>query len=141
MDKKTLSGYRSRVIRIAKLKEVIDDIKQRDVQVVAGKVNSSLQVFPYTPCRVAVQMRDPQEVDKQNKQITKREKEISILEAQNKQVEDFIDRIPDPTAKSIFEYYYTDGIEQPTQKEIAPLVGVDQKNISSIIKKYLEEPA
>lgn len=137
MTKEVLSKYRSRVIRIAKLKEDIEEIKARDVQVVAGKVNSSMKDFPYIPCRTSVEMNDPVEVEKQRKQIARKRKEIDRLEQLNREVEEFIDSIQDPTAKSVFEYYYTDGTEKMTQKEIADLVGITRGYIPDIISKQL----
>ena len=141
MTKEVLSKYRSRVIRIAKLKDDIEDIKLGDVQVVAGKVNSSMKDFPYIPCRTSVEMNDPVEVEKQRKQIARKRKEIDRLEQLNRDVEEFIESIQDPTAKSVFEYYYTDGTEKMTQKEIADKVSISKGHITEVISKYINKSA
>ena len=133
MTKEVLSKYRSRVIRIAKLKEDIEDIKARDVQVVAGKVNSSMKDFPYIPCRTSVEMNDPVEVEKQRKQIARKQKEIDRLEQLNRDVEEYIDSIQDPTQKSVLECYYTDGMEKIRQKEVADKLCVSRNVVAKAI--------
>lgn len=112
MDKAALSNYRSRKMRIEKLKEDNEELKSKDIPVVAGKVKSSMKSFSYIKCHETVQM--------------------------NQKVIDFIDDIKNPTERSIFEYYYVDGTERVTQKEVASKLNIEDRcRITKILNKYI----
>ncbi len=138
VDKKMLSGYRSRVRRIEKLEQDIMELKQRNVQIVAGKVQSSMKDFPYIQCHATVEMDEPIEAARIKNSIQKKEAEIKKLQKMNQEVIEFIDGIEDPNARSVFEYYYTDGKEKQTQKEIADKTGIEDRcRVGKIISEYL----
>lgn len=137
MKKELLTQYRSRKRRIEKLKSEIEDIRQRDVDVVAGKVQSSMREHPYLPQRVSVLMEEPVEAARIDNQIRKKQSEINQLEELNREVEEFVDGIADPTDKSVFEYYYLDGGKKVTQNEVADKMYLDRSIVSRILRKYV----
>lgn len=138
VDKKMLSGYRSRVRRIEKLESDIADLKVRDVQVVAGKVNSSMKDFPYIQCHTTVEMNEPTEAARVKNVIKKKAAEVEQLRKMNQAVMTYIEGIEDPLARNIFEYYYTDGVESVTQDQIAERISMDRSNVAKIIAKTLK---
>ena len=133
MEKSILVTYRSRKARIRKLQDDIEDLKLRDVDVVTGKVQTSMADHPYIQCRTSVQMDDPVERGKIDTQIEKKQIEIRRLEQINKRVDDFIDGIQDPTLKSVLECYYIDGAEKVLQKEVADKLCISRNIVAKAV--------
>lgn len=138
MNKEILSKYRIRVIRINKLNSEIDELQATEVEMVAGKVKTSMADFPYIQCRTSVMMDDPVEKGKITARVKKKQVEIDKLQKINDEVDQFIDAIEEPLAKSIFEYYFIDGLVKVTQKEVAANLGIDDRSkVSRVIESYL----
>lgn len=138
MDKRSLLGYRGRVQRIQKLEKDIMDLEMHDIQVVTGKVKSSMQDFPYIQSHTTVEMNEPIEAARIKNSIHKKKKEIEKLQRMNQEVIEFVEGIEDPIAKSVFEYYYIDGVENVTQDQVADRYNMDRSNVAKIIAKVLK---
>ena len=100
-----------------------------------GKVQSSDHEFPYTARRATVQMLEPKAADKIDKEIARKQARKSQIEAELKEVEDFICSIPEGEERQVFELYYLEGMKQ---REVADLVGLEQSSISKKISAYLQ---
>lgn len=134
MDKKQLELYKINERLIQRNIEKIEAEKNRDIEVVYGKVKSSMVEFPYIPTHVAVQMKEPKETHKSNRRISMWKAEIERAEQQNKEVEDFIASLSDTRAREIFSLRY---IEGKKVSEIAEEMGYTKGRISQIISSNL----
>lgn len=134
IDKKSLKAYRSRKIRINKLKLDIKELQVKDVPLIKGTVQSSMQDFPYLRCKTDVDMYEPIKNDNLLEIIRKKSAEINRLEELNRQVDEYIESLEDDTIKNVLECYYIDGTERVTQKEVADRLRItDRSTISKII--------
>lgn len=136
MTKKLLSEYRNRKQRIEKLQRDIEELRGKDVQTICGKVKASMKEFPYIQRYETVQMSDPAELERIKAAVGKKEEEIRKLKELNREVEDFVNNITDTATKSIFEYYFIDGNEKVTQKEVAARLNGSRESIAAAIRKY-----
>lgn len=136
MTKKLLSEYRNRKQRIKKLQNDIEELRGKDVQTISGKVKSSMKEFPYIQCYETVQMGEPAELERIKAAVRKKEEEVMKLKELNREVEDFVSGITDPATKSIFEYYFIDGNEKVTQKEVAARLNGSRESIAAAIRRY-----
>lgn len=135
MEKRQLEAYRINEQLIRRNLAKIEEEESRDIDVVYGKVKSSMAEFPYIPTHVAVQMKEPKEADKSNRRISRWKSEIDKAERQNKEVETFISSITDTRAREIFSLRY---IEGKKVSEIAEEMGYTKGRISQIISSNLQ---
>lgn len=134
IDKKSLKAYRNRKIRINKLKSDIKELQTKDVPIVKGTVQSSMQDFPYLRCKTDVDMYEPVKNDNLIERIQRKSAEINRLEELNRRVDEYIESLEDDITKNVLECYYTDGTERVTQKEVADRLGIsDRCRISKIL--------
>lgn len=136
MDKGRLKKHKKNKNRLKRIDEKIEEFCGREVQVVSGKVTGSSKDFPYTEVRTSVQMYDPEENDNLNKQIRRKEAERLALMNEISEVAEYIESIPDPEVKEIFELAFVDGKKQ---QEVADIVGYSRGRISQIISEYLKD--
>ena len=79
---------------------------------------------------------DPDEQERINKQIRKKEAERLQVVAEIQEVEEFLDGIEDVEIKEIFELLYVDGKKQ---REVADIIGYSRGRISQITSEYLKD--
>ena len=103
---------------------------------VMGKVRGSSKDFPYTEVRTSVMIPDPDEQERINKQIRKKEEERLQVLAEIQEVEEFLDGIGDVEIKEIFELLYVD---VKKQREVADIIGYSRGRISQITSEYLKD--
>lgn len=136
VDKKRLKKYIPNKARLKRIDERIDELCERDVPEVMGKVVGSSEDFPYTEVRTSVRMYEPYENDRINKQIREKEAErLQVLE-EIREVEEFLAGIKDIEIKEIFELLYVDGKKQ---REVADIIGYSRGRISQITSEYLKD--
>ena len=135
MTKKSLNEYPALKKRREKLKNDIEDLKCRDIDVISGKVKGSMKEHPYIERSFTVEMEVPEEAGKVRDKIAGKEWEIKELEGKMREVEEFISAIPDVQIKTIFEYRYLEGM---TQKEVGGKVGLDRSRVSRRIDNFLK---
>ena len=135
MDKKRLKKYIPNKARLKRIDERIDELCERDVPEVMGKVVGSSEDFPYTEVRTSVRMYEPYENDRINKQIREKEAErLQVLE-EIREVEEFLEGIEDAEIKEIFELLYVEGKKQ---KEAADILHIDRSYVSKKINNFLK---
>ena len=100
-----------------------------------GKVRGSSKDFPYTEVRTSVMIPDPDEQERINKQIRKKEAERLQVLAEIQEVEEFLDGIEDAEIKEVFELLYVDGKKQ---KEAADILHIDRSYVSKKINNSLK---
>ena len=79
---------------------------------------------------------DPDEQERINKQIRKKEEERLQVLAEIQEVEEFLDGIGDVEIKEIFELLYVD---VKKQREVADIIGYSRGRISQITSEYLKD--
>ena len=135
MSEKDLKEYKTLCKEIESLEKRIQKAKEKDIEVVAGKVKASMSEFPYTEIRVGVQMNSPEQVDVQKRIIRLYQERLEKAEQKKLEIEQFIDDIEDPQLRLIFQYRYIDGMKQ---REIARKLHIDQSRVSRKILEYLK---
>lgn len=136
MDKSKLKRYKKNQNRLKRIDERIDYLCQKDVEVVSGKVFGSSLDFPYTQVGTTVQMYQPEENDKVNKEIREKQAERILVMGELEEVESFISSIEDGEIREIFELSFMGGVKQ---QEVADTVGYSRGRISQIISSYLKD--
>lgn len=66
-------------------------------------------------------------------------KRKKAIEQECKEVEQFVDAIPDSLAHRIFRKLYIDGRKPVTQEQVAKSVHLDRSSISKIVDRYLKD--
>ena len=130
MKREQLNRYKKNKREIERLKEVIEKLQERidDIPVVSGKVTKSSDEFPYIEQHIQVEMKKPEVLTPLKRRIREKEKK--------KDVEKYIENIPEGITKSIFEMVYLDGM---TQNEVAEYLGYTKGRISQIITETVKD--
>ena len=136
MDKLKLKKYIPNKARLKRIDARIEELCGKEVGTVMGKVTGSSKDFPYTEVRTSVQMYDPDENDRINKQIREKEAERLQVVAEIQEVEEFLAGIKDIEIKEIFELLYVDGKKQ---REVVDIIGYSRGRISQITSEYLKD--
>ena len=137
MDKQKLERYKPLKRELLMIDKQISKLEERreELQVVVGKVQSSDHEFPYTERRVGVQMFEPKEADKIDREIVRKRARKRQIEEEMNGIESFINAMPEGETKRIFELYYIEGM---TQNQVAEIVSLDRSRISRKIHNYIE---
>ena len=106
------------------------------VAIVRGKVTKSSDDYPYIEEHVPVEMPEPREASRIRQKIDLKEKRRSEITQEMRQVEDYIERMPEGMDRQIFEMVYLDGM---TQAEAGESVGYTQGRVSQIIKCWIKD--
>lgn len=137
MDKQKLKKYIPNKARLKRIEERISELCETEpAGEVMGKVRGSSKDFPYTEVRTSVMIPDPDEQERINKQIRKKEAERLQVVAEIQEVEEFLDGIGDVEIKEIFEFVYEKGL---SQTKAGKQIGYSQGRISQIIDEYLKD--
>lgn len=121
--------------RLKRIDERIEYLCNREIEVVSGKVYGSSQNFPYTKVGTKVEMYQPDENDKVNDEIRKKQAERILLMGKLEEVELYISGINDPEIKEIFELTFLEG---KTQEKVAEKVNIHRSYVSKKISDYLK---
>lgn len=136
MDKQKLKKYIPNKARLKRIEERISELCETEpAGEVMGKVRGSSKDFPYTEVRTSVMIPDPDEQERINKQIRKKEAERLQVLAEIQEVEEFLDGIEDAEIKEIFELLYVEGKKQ---KEAADILHIDRSYVSKKINNFLK---
>ncbi len=138
MDKKTLNQYRSLKKEIPRIEKKLEALYKRKEKIpeVCGKVQSSSKDFPYTEIRVSVQMDEPKEAEKINKQIRNYEMRLKKAEHTETEIERFVAGIQDSTDRQIIELVYLEGKKL---EEVGDILGYTKGRISQKIALILKD--
>ena len=106
------------------------------VAIVPGKVTKSSDDFPYIEEHVPVEMPEPREASRIREKMAAKEKRRSEIAQEMRQVEEYIEGMPDGIDKQIFEMVCLDGM---TQQEAGESVGYTQARISQILNREIKD--
>ena len=136
MTKKELEQYCKLKKEIGVINKRLDNLRDKDIPEVAGKVMASGKEFPYLPGRVSVLIHDPKAkaaVDKTIDILSERLVRCNMLMFE---IEQFIDDIEDSELRQIFTLRYIEGLKL---REIAEQLSIDTSVISKKITAYLRQ--
>lgn len=132
ITKELLQGYRSKKAEIQELDWKLKN-RWRDEGLIGNDV-----IFDYSkgyPMPQAVVGFDYGKYERlQNQDQRRKEK----LEQECEEAEKFVGSIEKSLERRIFQMYFIDGAEQPTQKEVAKAVHMERSSISKKIDDYLQ---
>ncbi|HBV81451.1 MAG TPA: hypothetical protein DEB74_01355 [Lachnospiraceae bacterium] len=133
-----LKEYKRNRKELQLINEAIEtlDARLEDLEVVAGKVTKSSKDFPYIEEHVTVKMAEPIEADRIKAKMREKQKRRAVLEAEIREVEDFIEGLPEGIEKQIFEFIYLEGF---SQKETAEMLNYSKGRISQIISEIAKD--
>lgn len=138
MERKILKQYLPLKKEQEKLEKKINDLYDRADRIpeVMGKVKASMKEHPYIETHVTVQMPDPEQSARLDRLIWINEERKQQVDEILIAIEEFIQGIPDSTARQIFEMVFLEG---KRQQEVADTLGYSKGRVSQIISKYLKD--
>lgn len=138
IDRNKLQKYKTNKRELASIECVIAKLQDNleKVPEVSVTVQKSGDDFPYIEEHVTVKASEPKRATELKERIREKEKRKAKLEADNREVEEFITSMPEGIEKQIFEMVYLEGV---SQNETAGSVGYTQARVSQIIKKHLKD--
>lgn len=135
LDKKQLKAYQTYKRLIERNTRNIELEENKEIEVVQGKVKSSMKDFPYIESHAVVQMNEPVACEQRDIKIKKWQRDNEDALKQMQLIEQFVDDIKDVSIREIFVYMYIDG--KPLT-EVANMVGYSKSRVSQIITEYLK---
>ena len=132
ITKELLQGYRSKKAEIQELDWKLKN-RWRDEGLIGNDV-----IFDYSkgyPMPQAVVGFDYGKYERLQEQDQHRKEQ---LEQECEEAEKFVGGIEKSLERRIFQMYFIDGSEQPTQKEVAKAVHMERSSISKKIDDYLQ---
>lgn len=116
---------------LARLESQLDE-----VAIVPGKVTKSSDDYPYIEEHVSVEMPEPREASRIREKMAAKEERRSEIAQEMRQVEEYIEGMPEGMDRQILEMVYLDGM---TQQEAGESAGYTQGRVSQIIKCWLKD--
>ena len=132
ITKELLQGYRSKKAEIQELDWKLKN-RWRDEALIGNDV-----IFDYSkgyPMPQAVVGFDYGKYERLQDRDQRRKEQ---LEQECEEAEKFVESIEKSLERRIFQMYFIDGAEQPTQKEVAKAVHMERSSISKKIDDYLQ---
>ena len=132
MDKKTLKRHKRNMRELKIVNKALDRlyVQLENVPEVSGKVTKSSDDFPYIEEHMTVRMQEPKAATAIKSRIREKETRKKRIEAEIKEVDEFIEGLPEGCNKRIMEMVY---LEDMSQEDVAELVGYTKGRISQII--------
>lgn len=115
---------------LARLESQLDE-----VAIVPGKVTKSSDDYPYIEEHVSVEMPEPMEASRIREKMAAKEKRRSEIVREMRQVEEYIEGMPEGIDKQIFEMVYLDGM---TQQEVGEILSLERSGISKKINAHFK---
>lgn len=132
MTKERLESYRSNKMEILELDYVLGNRWRSDTMI------GNDVIFDYSkgyPMPQSVTGFDYEKYSRlQNRDLRRKNK----LEAECKEIEDFVSGITDSVTRRIFRIYYIDGRKNVTQRDVAKKIHLDRSSISKKVDAYLK---
>lgn len=132
MTKERLESYRSNKMEILELDYVLGNRWRSDTMI------GNDVIFDYSkgyPMPQSVTGFDYEKYSRlQDRDLRRKNK----LEAECKEIEDFVSGITDSVTRRIFRIYYIDGRKNMTQRDVAKKIHLDRSSISKKVDAYLK---
>ena len=134
LTEKELRQYRSILKEIEDLDNRIDQLYNKEIEAVSGKVKGSSKSFPYTEVRTSVLLEDPSEIAARDKLIATRKAKKEELQKSVLEIESFVNEIEDSELRLTFKYLFIDGMRQ---REVAKKLNIERNTVSKRVKAYM----
>ena len=132
MTKERLESYRSNKMEILELDNVLENRWRSDTMI------GNDVIFDYSkgyPMPQSVTGFDYEKYSRlQDRDLRRKNK----LEAECKEIENFVSGITDSVTRRIFRIYYIDGRKNVTQRDVAKKIHLDRSSISKKVDAYLK---
>lgn len=132
MTKERLESYRSNKMEILELDYVLENRWRSDTMI------GNDVIFDYSkgyPMPQSVTGFDYEKYSRLQERDLRRKKK---LEAECKEIEDFVSGITDSVVRRIFRIYYIDGRKNVTQRDVAKKIHLDRSRVSRKIDDFLK---
>lgn len=132
MTKERLESYRSNKMEILELDYVLENRWRSDTMI------GNDVIFDYSkgyPMPQSVTGFDYEKYSRLQDRDLRRKKK---LEAECKEIEDFVSGITDSVTRRIFRIYYIDGRKNVTQRDVAKKIHLDRSRVSRKIDDFLQ---
>lgn len=138
MDRKTLKRHKRNMRELKIVNKALDRlyVQLENVPEVSGKVTRSADDFPYIEEHMTVRMQEPKAATAIKVRIREKETRKKRIEAEIKEVDEFIEGLPEGCNKRIMEMVY---LEDMSQEDVAELVGYTQGRIAQIIAQVVKD--
>lgn len=135
MKKEELKQYCKLKKEITYLQNRLNKLYDKEIPVVAGKVQASAPDYPCIRKHVSVQMYEPKANDERNKVTALLQERQRRCGAKTLEIERYIDSIKDSELRHIFELRYIEGMKL---REIADEVNLDLSVVGKKITSYIK---
>lgn len=135
MTQDEIKKYRTIKKSLETTNKLLEKEYDKEVEVVSGKVKSSMAEHPYTEIRVGVEMYSPKEESERQRRIRMYEKEKQEKEEYICRAIDFINSIKDEEVKLILRMLYFEGKKQ---EEVAYELNLERSTISKKVSAYFK---
>ncbi|MCM1264044.1 MAG: hypothetical protein NC313_15135 [Butyrivibrio sp.] len=125
MNKELLSSYRSKKEEISELRNKLLNMGESDTLIGNDTILNYTSGYPVPQAVVGVDQG----------KVKRYYKKIKALSKECKEIEDFIESIPDSLIRRIFRMHYIEGL---SQKDIAKIIHMEKSNISKKISMFLK---
>lgn len=138
MNREKLNRHKQNKRELALLERQLDRLYERleNVETVSGKVTKSGDDFPYIEEHVTVQMAESKAATVIKDKIREKESRQEQIMREIKEVQDFIDGLPEGIEKQILEMVY---LENMSQRDAAEMTGYSYGRISQIISSVTKD--
>lgn len=133
MTKERLKAYRSNKAEILELDYTLQNRWKSDTMIGNDVIFDYSRGYPMPQCVIGFdepKYKRWQERDRKRKEW---------LEQECKEVEQFVEAIPDSLAHRIFRKMFIDGRKPVTQEQVAECVHLERSSISKIVDRYLKD--
>lgn len=136
MTKNELTQYMFLKKELDSLDKKIEYEQEKDIDIVAGKVQASMRVHPYIPGHMTVQMEEPRAAAVSMEKIRKYKNRQEEIRSEMQKIENFILGQRNQRVRIILQYRYMDGM---TLKNIGEVLGYSESRVSQIISETVKD--
>lgn len=132
ITKELLQGYRSKKAEIRELDWKLKN-RWRDEGLIGNDV-----ILDYSKGYPIPQSVVGFDQPKYEREQERDQRQKEQLEQECEEAEKFVRNIEESLERRIFQMYFIDGVEQPTQKQVAKAIHMDRSSVSKKIDDYLQ---
>lgn len=132
MTKERLESYRSNKMEILELDYVLGNRWRSDTMIGNDVILDYSKGYPMPQSVTGFDYEKYSRL--QDRDLRRKNK----LEAECKEIEDFVSGITDSVTRRIFRIYYIDGRKNVTQRDVAKKIHLDRSSISKKVDAYLK---
>lgn len=129
MTKERLEEYRSKKAEITELQCRLSHLDEGDSMIGNSVINDYTKGHPRPQAVVGFDQK------KYERLRLKYESRLAELQQDCKEIETWIEEIPDSITRRIFRMYYIDGM---TQQQVAEIINLDRSRVSRKIDEYMK---